>query len=60
MWDLPRLGIKSMSPGLAGRFFITEPPGKPKAIHFFKNKETSILVEGSQNVPIFLFEFHRD
>ena len=49
-----------MCPGLAGRFFTTEPPGKPKAIHFFKNKETSILVEGSQNVPVFLFEFHRD
>jgi len=24
-------GIKSTSPLLAGRFFITEPPGKPKS-----------------------------
>ena len=26
---LPDPGIKAMSPALAGRFFITEPPGKP-------------------------------
>ena len=26
---LRNLGIKPMSPALAGRFFITEPPGKP-------------------------------
>ena len=26
--DLPDLGIKPMSPALAGRFFTTEPPGK--------------------------------
>jgi len=28
--DLPDLGIEPMSPALAGRFFTTEPPGKPK------------------------------
>ena len=27
--DLPDPGIKPMSPALAGRFFTTEPPGKP-------------------------------
>ena len=26
---LPDLGIKPTSPALAGRFFTTEPPGKP-------------------------------
>ena len=26
--DLPRPGIKPMSPALAGGFFATEPPGK--------------------------------
>ena len=31
MWDLPRSGIKPVSPALAGRFF-TEPPGKPPSI----------------------------
>ena len=28
MWDLPTSGTESVSPVLAGRFFITEPPGK--------------------------------
>ena len=27
--DLPLPGIKPMSPALTGRFFTTEPPGKP-------------------------------
>ena len=29
--DLPDPGIKPLSPTLAGRFFTTEPPGKPFA-----------------------------
>ena len=29
MWDLPKSGIEPWSPALAGRFFATEPPGKP-------------------------------
>ena len=33
MWNLPRSGLKPMSLALAGRFFITEPPGKPS--HFY-------------------------
>ena len=32
MWDLPRPGIKAMSPALAGIFFTIEPPGKPKKL----------------------------
>ena len=28
--DIPKPGIESMSPMLAGRFFTTVPPGKPK------------------------------
>ena len=28
--DLPNIGIKLTSPALAGRFFTTEPPGKPR------------------------------
>ena len=32
MWDLPRPGIKPMSPAFAGRFFTTKPPGKPLSI----------------------------
>ena len=29
MWDPPISGIKLISPALVGRFFTTEPPGKP-------------------------------
>ena len=30
--DLPDLGIKPVSPALAGRFFTTEMPGKPNVV----------------------------
>ena len=29
MWNLPRPGLKPVSPALAGRFSTTVPPGKP-------------------------------
>ena len=29
MWDLPRPGLKPVSPALAGGFLTTAPPGKP-------------------------------
>ena len=29
MWDLPRPGLESVSPALAGRLSTTAPPGKP-------------------------------
>ena len=29
MWDLPRPGLKPVSPAFAGRFSTTAPPGKP-------------------------------
>ena len=32
MWDLPRPGLKPMSPALAGRLSTTAPPGKPLSI----------------------------
>ena len=44
--DLPNPGIKSESPALVGRFFITEPPRKPRYIiftadsHFVRQKPT--------------------
>ena len=31
MWDLPRPGLKPVSPVLAGGFSTTAPPGKPRA-----------------------------
>ena len=30
MWDLPRPGLESVSPALAGRLSTAAPPGKPK------------------------------
>ena len=30
LWDFSKSGIEPVSPALAGRFFTTEPPGKPK------------------------------
>ena len=33
--DLPDPGIKPKSSALAGRFFITEPPGKPYIMHTY-------------------------
>ena len=32
MWDRPRPGVELMSPALAGRFFRTEPSGKPPPV----------------------------
>ena len=32
MWDLPRPGLKPVSPALAGRFSTTAPPGKPLVV----------------------------
>ena len=32
MWDLPGLGIRPVSPAVAGRFFTTEPSEKPLEI----------------------------
>jgi len=34
MWDLSGSGIEPVSPALAGGFFTTKPPGKPKNVFF--------------------------
>ena len=44
--DLPDPGIKSVSPALAGRFFITEPPGKPSYYTWTLSKSWEAKVEG--------------
>ena len=38
MWDLPRPGLKPVSPALAGRFSTTAPPGKP-VFYFLRERE---------------------
>ena len=35
LWDLPTSGVESASRASAGRFFITEPAGKPEDEVFF-------------------------
>ena len=35
MWDLPRPGLKPVSPALAGRLSTTAPPGKPHTSFFY-------------------------
>ena len=37
MWNLPRPEIELMSPMLAGRFFATEPTGKPWCLLINRN-----------------------
>jgi hypothetical protein len=44
MWDLPGSGIKTVFPALAGKFFITEPPGKPFLPFFPRPQSTSFLL----------------
>ena len=41
MWDLPGPGIEPVSPALVGRFFTTEPPGKPeiKLLKYLSNTQ---------------------
>ena len=35
--DLPDPKLEPTYPAIAGKFFITEPPGKPTGIIFFNN-----------------------
>ena len=39
LWNLPRLGIKPMSPALAGRFLSTVPPEKSDFFMFLKQNK---------------------
>ena len=36
MWDLPRPGLETVSPALAGRFLTTAPPGKSQSNIFLE------------------------
>ena len=54
MWDLPRPGLKPVSPALAGRFSTTAPPGKPLLVSwmyflagFLLLYETQLLIPWS-------------
>ena len=44
MWDLPRAGLKPVSPALTGRFSTNAPPGKPLFGHFL-NTQFYVVME---------------
>ena len=62
MWDPPNVGIKPMSPVSAGRFFATEPPGKPQNrylllfahLPFHSRLHPSVFLASSSSVVIFI------
>ena len=43
MWDLPRPGVKPMSPALASKFLTTEPPAKSDSFLVTKFSEVGIF-----------------
>ena len=47
LWDLPRPGVEPGSPALAGRFFTTDPPGKPAIM----NIRASLIAQLVKNLP---------
>ena len=46
--DLPYPGVKPTSPELTGRFFTTEPPGKPPGRNGEKNEKLKQMDERTQ------------
>ena len=53
MCSLPKSGVEPVSPALAGRFFTTEPPGKPHTPFFFQpnNAAASAAAKSLQSCP---------
>ena len=56
MWDLPGLGLKPMSPALAGRFLTTAPPGKPLELFITLLFEVGFF-HSAQSLLFYLFYF---
>jgi len=42
--DLPNPGIEFVSPALAGKFFTTEPPGKPRYYYYYNTNMMLLLL----------------
>ena len=53
--DLPSPGIESVSSALAGRFFTTEPPGKPAQMHTVTPKHARNNASLKNSIPIRAF-----
>ena len=49
MWDLPGLGLKPVSPALAGGFLTTAPPGKPYLVNFLNQNPKYSLSDGPES-----------
>ena len=56
--DLPDPGIEPVSPALAGRFFTTEPPGKPP-VAYEKERKSSFLPHGEASGLLTGIHSHR-
>ena len=56
--DLPKPGTEPMPPTLAGRFFTTGPPGKPKLTILQLKKKKSLVKSSTQVVSHFFFLDH--
>ena len=56
-WGLPASGIEPVSPALAGRFFTTEPPGKPYSV--FLKRHSFNPHHGLMKQGLLLFPSHR-
>ena len=50
MWALPESGIDPVSPAVAGRFFTTEPPGKPP--FYFETDSMRLKNYPSPSAPV--------
>ena len=55
MWDLPRPGLKPVSPELAGGFLTITPPGKPHIVIFESVFTESVGDEVNGLTCLFLF-----
>jgi len=55
LWDLPRSGIKPMSPALAGGFFTTEPPGKPGFLSLGSSFGLLLMEKGKKSFVVSYF-----
>ena len=59
MWDLPRPGIKPMSPALAGGFLTTEPQGKSQYHTVLITVTLLYYLKSERVMPPILFFFFR-
>ena len=51
VWNLLRPGVKPMSPALAGGFFTTKPPGKPRRARSTEKAVVHMKVKAAQSCP---------